>query len=453
MTPDSPAMTSPAAATLPLWTVLPFAAYLGAVALLPLAFPAFWERNRSKAAVAAAFGVPVAAALWWDGRAAWLAHSAVEYAAFITLLAALFVISGGVHLQGSLPGTPQANTRLLALGAGLASLVGTTGASMLLLPPLLRANEGRQRKVHIVVFFIFIVSNGGGLLTPLGDPPLYLGFLRGVPFLWTLRLIGPWALVNGALLLIFNLLDHRALDREERERAGSRIAEGLRIDEPLRIEGRRNLGYLVGVLAVVYLSGHYGSRIHPDPRVQLGVQIAAMAALAAASWATTPAGVREANHFTWHPILEVAAVFAGVFVTMIPALKVMEARGGELGLTRPWQFFWASGLLSSVLDNAPTYLTFSSLAVGVLNGGGAGLTADDLGGLVRHPQGAPYLAAISCGAVFMGANTYIGNGPNFMVKAMAGRRGVAMPSFFGYVLWSMAVLLPLFLAVTFVFFR
>jgi len=446
-------MIEPAGGGLPLWTVLPFAAYLAALAAVPLVFPRFWEDNRNKLLLAAAFGLPVAAGLCLGGKAPWLLHSAKEYAAFITLLASLFVISGGVHLKGSLAGTPLANTALLAVGALLASLVGTTGASMLLMPPLLRANERRERKVHIVVFFIFIVSNGGGMLTPLGDPPLYLGFLRGVPFLWTLRLIGPWALVNGALLVIFNLLDQRILDREERERPGSQLEAVQRIDEPLGVEGRRNLLYLLGVLGVVYITGQYGPRLHPDPDVPLLFQILGMAALAGASLATTPATIRRANHFTWGPILEVAAVFAGVFVTMVPALKVLEERGAALGLTRPWHFFWASGLLSSVLDNAPTYLTFASLAVGVLNQGGAGLTVDDLGRVVQHPQGALYLAAVSCGAVFMGANTYIGNGPNFMVKAIAEHRGVAMPSFFGYMRWSLAILVPLFVVVTLVFFR
>jgi len=445
-------MTEPAPPGLPLWTVLPFVAYLGALALVPLALPHFWESNRNKLAMAAAFSVPVAAGLWRAGLTAWLAHSAGEYAAFIALLGTLFVISGGVHLKGSLAGTPLQNTKLLAVGAVLASLVGTTGASMLLLPPLLRANESRRSKAHIVVFFIFIVSNGGGMLTPLGDPPLYLGFLRGVPFLWTLRLWGPWAVVNGALLVIFNILDQRVLDREERERPGSQLEEAQRVDEPLRVEGRRNLVYLAGVLGVVYASGQYGARIHPDPRVQLLAQIGGMVALAALSLLTTPPSIRRANHFSWRPILEVAAVFAGVFVTMVPALKVLEARGSLLGLSRPWHFFWAAGLLSSFLDNAPTYLTFASLAVGALNQAGAGLTADDLGAVVAHPLGALYLAAVSCGAVFMGANTYIGNGPNFMVKAMAESRGVAMPSFFGYMAWSGAVLLPLFVLVTLVFF-
>jgi Na+/H+ antiporter NhaD/arsenite permease-like protein len=256
--------------------------------------------------------------------------------------------------------------------------------------------------------------------------------------------------VNGALLLIFNLLDQRILEREEWERPGSQLEEAQRVKEPLRVEGRRNLVYLAGVLGVVYLSGQYGARLHPHAPLLL--QIGGMAALTAASLLTTPQAIRRANHFTWGPILEVAAIFAGVFVTMVPALKVLEARGAALGLTRPWHFFWASGLLSSVLDNAPTYLTFASLAVGVLNQGGAGLTADDLGRVVQHPQGALYLAAVSCGAVLMGANTYIGNGPNFMVKAIAEHRGVAMPSFFGYTLWSAAILIPLFVVVTFVFF-
>ncbi|HEX2514480.1 MAG TPA: sodium:proton antiporter [Chloroflexota bacterium] len=445
-------MTEPAAAALPLWTVLPFVAYLAALALVPLALPRFWESNRNKLAMAAAFGLPVAAGLCLAGLASWLVHSAREYAAFITFLASLFVIAGGVHLRGSLGGTPLANTALLAVGAVLASLVGTTGASMLLLPPLLRANEKRVGKTHIVVFFIFIVSNGGGLLTPLGDPPLYIGFLRGVPFLWTLRLLGPWALVNGALLALFNVLDQRILAREERERPGPQLEEVQRLPEPLRVEGRRNLLYLVGVPAAVYLTARYGHTLHADPRVPLMVQIAAMAALAAASLLTTPPAVRRANQFTWAPILEVAAIFAGVFVTMVPALKVLEARGAALGLTRPWHFFWSAGLLSSFLDNAPTYLTFVSLAVAVLNQAGARFTADDLGPVVQHPLGALYIAAVSCGAVFMGANTYIGNGPNFMVKAMAEHRGVPMPGFFGYMLWSLAVLVPLFVVVTVVFF-
>jgi Na+/H+ antiporter NhaD/arsenite permease-like protein len=441
------------AAVPPLWAVLPFAVYLAALAIVPLVRPHLWESNRNKLAMAAAFGIPVAAGLLLSGHGLRLLHSLKEYAAFITLLGSLFVICGGVHLRGALAGTPLQNTALLGCGAVLASLVGTTGASMLLLPPFLRANEGRARKTHLVVFFIFIVSNAGGLLTPLGDPPLYLGFLRGVPFFWTLRLAGPWALANAVLLAAFCLIDRRALDREERERPGSQWDEARRVEEPLRVEGRANLVYLSGVLAVLFLAGELGPRLSSSADLLLALQMAGLLALAAASLATTPQRVRGANHFTWGPILEVAAVFAGVFVTMVPALAVLESRGADLGVGRPWHFFWAAGLLSSVLDNAPTYLVFVSLAVGVLNQGGAGLSADDLGRVVQYPEGALYVAAVSCGAVFMGANTYIGNGPNFMVKAMAEHRGVAMPGFFGYMAWSGAILLPLFVLVTLVFFR
>jgi Na+/H+ antiporter NhaD/arsenite permease-like protein len=291
------------------------------------------------------------------------------------------------------------------------------------------------------------------MLTPLGDPPLFLGFLRGVPFLWTLRLWAPWALVNGILLVAFHLLDQAILDREERERPGPQLEEVQRVREPLRIEGSLNLLLLLGVVAILYLSGTFGSRLTPDPNAQTAVQVLGMAFLAAVSLLGTETRIREANRFTWGPIVEVAVVFAGVFVTMVPALKYLEARAAAFGLSEPWQFFWATGLLSSFLDNAPTYLTFSAAAVGVVNQvSGASLVAEHLGALAAHPFGAELLAAISCGAVFMGANTYIGNGPNFMVKAIAEESGIPMPSFLGYMLWSGAILLPLFLVVTLVFF-
>ena len=445
-------MTAPSA-----WSILPFAAYLLVIALAPLFCARFWEKNRNKLILAVIASLPVVVYLL-AGPAhgpGWLLHSAKEYVAFIVLLASLFVISGGIHLKGSLAGTPIVNTALLALGTLLASLIGTTGASMLLIRPLLRANEKRQRKMHIVIFFIFLVSNSGGLLTPLGDPPLFLGFLRGVPFLWTLRLLGPWALVNAALLVLFNVIDQVVLNKEEKERAGSQLEEVQQVQEPLRIQGGLNVLWLLGVIGVIYATGTYGSRISPSPDVQLLCQVLGMAAMAALSLTLTRAEVRKANRFTWGPIVEVAVLFAGIFVTMVPALKLLEIRGGELGLSRPWQFFWATGALSSFLDNAPTYLTFSSLAVGVVNGlhPGANLTADRLGGLLSYPEGALFLAAISCGAVFMGANTYIGNGPNFMVKAIAEENGVKMPGFFGYMLWSVGILIPLFAVVTLIFFR
>jgi Na+/H+ antiporter NhaD/arsenite permease-like protein len=447
----------PAAAP-PAWSVLPFAAYLLAIATVPLFAPRFWESNRRKLAVAAAASLPVFVYLFAFEPArgpGWLLHSAREYAGFVALLGALFTIGGGVHLRGSLAGTPLVNTGVLAAGAALASLVGTTGASMLLVRPLLRANAARERKAHLVVFFIFIVSNAGGLLTPLGDPPLFLGFLRGVPFFWTLRLVGPWLLVNGSLLALFNLVDQYVLDREERERPGSQLEEVQRVPIPLRIEGGINFLWLGGVLAAVLSIGASGRRLGAGDAALAALQVLALLALAALSLASTPRPVREANHFGWGPIAEVAAVFSGIFVTMIPALRLLEVRGAELGVQAPWHFFWASGLLSSVLDNAPTYRTFASLAVGVVNAAhpGAGLDANALGGLLAFPDGAALLAAVSTGSVLMGANTYIGNGPNFMVKSIAEAAGVRMPGFFGYLAWSGAVLLPLFALVTWIFFR
>jgi Na+/H+ antiporter NhaD/arsenite permease-like protein len=343
----------------------------------------------------------------------------------------------------------------MGVGALLASFIGTTGASMLLIRPLLRANEKRERKVHIVVFFIFIVSNGAGMLTPLGDPPLFLGFLRGVPFLWTFQLWGPWLLVNGALLLVFNLLDQRVLNTEDKRRPEAVLDQVMEVKEPLRIEGAINFVWLLGVIAVIYGMGRYGAQIAAGEDTRALLQVNGMAGMASLSLVTTRKEARAANQFGWAPILEVAAIFLGIFVTMVPALKILESKGAALGVTEPWQYFWATGALSSFLDNAPTYLTFASLAVGAVNDmdPGANLSADHLGGLVVHPVGSMFLIAISCGAVFMGANTYIGNGPNFMVKAIAEASGVRMPSFFRYMLWSGLILLPLFVVVTLIFFR
>jgi Na+/H+ antiporter NhaD/arsenite permease-like protein len=408
------------------------------IAILPLLAGRLWEKNRNKLALASVLGAPVAVYMlhaYPTTGAQLLVETAREYCAFMALIGALFVISGGIYLRGSFAGTPAVNTAFLAAGALLASVVGTTGASALLIRPLLRANARRAHTRHIVVLFIFIVSNGGGMLTPLGDPPLFLGFLRGVPFLWTLRLLGPWAVVNGALLAIFAILDSLFFRRE------AAIAPAT-ASEPLSIDGRWNLVWLAGVVATVFLAGTYGAR----PLVQ----IVALVSLAALSLLTTPREIHEANRFSWAPIHEVAVVFSGVFVTMVPALLFLEERGASLGITRPWQFFWAAGALSSVLDNAPTYLTFASLASGVADGGTGAL--ENLGALAAHPTGQLLLAAVSCGAVFMGAITYIGNGPNFMVKAIAEQHHVRMPSFFGYTLWSLTILVPLFALVALLFF-
>ncbi len=437
-------------AAVPVLAVLPFVLLLLSIAVLPLAAHHFWESNRNKGLVAVLLALPVAGwlAVGHPEGLHWLSHSLIEYLAFLALLGSLFVITGGIYLRGSMAGTPIVNTAFLGVGALLASFIGTTGASMLLIRPLLRANERRLRKTHLVVFFIFIVSNAGGMLTPLGDPPLFLGFLKGVPFAWTFGLTGEWALVCGVLLLLFNLWDQAVFNREERERPGPQLEEVQQVKEPLRLEGRVNLLYLLGVIGVILAVGTLGKDLS-DP-VKAGVQAAGMLGFALASLRTTPAGIREANRFGYGPIIEVAVLFLGIFVTMVPALHLLEGWGkdGTISIHSPWQFFWATGLLSSFLDNAPTYLVFASLAKGTLGIEGT----ESLVALIQTPLGEMLLKAISCGAVFMGANTYIGNGPNFMVKAIAEESGVRMPSFFGYMLWSVGILVPIFVGVTLLFF-
>jgi Na+/H+ antiporter NhaD/arsenite permease-like protein len=438
----------------PSWAVLPFIGYLFLIAALPLFAGRLWEPNRNKLILALLAGIPAVVGLAGhpDGVLGQLFHTGCDYVAFMALLGSLFAISGGIRVRGALIGTPLVNVAFLAIGAVLASVIGTTGASALLIRPLLRANAHRARATHLVVFFIFIVANAGGLLTPLGDPPLFLGFLRGVPFAWTLRLAPAWALVNGTLLALFAAFDRIAIVRERRKPRPPRHSDPALEVGPLRLEGTINLLWLLGIVGVVFASGSLGARLVHYPQLQTLAQVAGMTLFAALSWKTTPHAVREGNRFSWGPMIEVAAVFLGVFVTMIPALNYLEQRGASLGVTQPWQFFWASGALSSVLDNAPTYLTFASLAVGVTDAGAGLLSASALGGLAAHPTGQHLLAAVSCGSVMMGAVTYIGNGPNFMVKAIADQHRVRTPSFFGYVAWSGTILLPVFALVAHIFF-
>lgn len=426
-----------------LW-VGPFILLLLAIAVCPLFLTHWWERNANKALVSFLLALPVGIFLC-TVEPHLLVHKGLEYASFIILIGSLFVISGGIHLRGSPAGTPLVNTAFLGIGAVLASLIGTTGASMLLIRPLLRANRKRKRVAHIVIFFIFLVANIGGSLTPLGDPPLFLGFLRGVPFEWCFQLTPMWLFSCAILLILFNLIDQVLFNREELEELGVALGEEVQPKEPISIEGKGNFLFLLGVIASALLSG----LLH----LPYGAQEAGMVAMAVLSLIATPPSseTRKENAFTFGPIIEVAVLFAGIFVTMGPCLILLEARGEQLlawvGVRDPWVFFWSTGALSSFLDNAPTYLTFSALASGVV-----GTNADRLGELVNHPQGAGYLVAVACGAVFMGANTYIGNGPNFMVKAIAEENGVKMPSFFGYMVWSTCILLPIFAAVTFIFF-
>ena len=443
-------------AQLPLASALPFVALLAAIAVLPLVAPRWWHPNGNKAIVAVAVSLPV---LWQLGIAfgqpgrVVLAEMIHDYVGFIVVIGALFVITGGIHIQGSLSGTPLVNTGMLGLGAVLANLLGTTGASVLLIRPLLRANKSRRRTAHIVVFFIFLVANCGGLLTPVGDPPLLLGFLKGVPFEWTLRLWPQWLTMTASLLVIFNVWDQWTLDREERERPGSQL-EQVMVHEPLRVRGGVSVAALGAVLLTIIAAGKAAAAGRPWAA---GTQEVVLVAFTLTAYGATASEHRERNAFTFGPIVEVAVLFAGIFVTMAPVLAILNgwsdgARtvlGMRFGVTQPWEFFWAAGALSSVLDNAPTYLTFVASAAGL-----EGVPAQGrfIGALALDPGAARLLAAISTGAVFMGANTYIGNAPNFMVKAIAEENGIKMPSFFGYMAYSCGILLPLFVAITLIFF-
>jgi len=408
------------------------------IAVVPLLFPSWWDKNSNKLLLSFGMSIPVLAVLLPVGVHL-LLESLVDYFSFIVLLGALFVISGGIYIKGEFSGTPLVNTAFLGIGALFSNLIGTTGASMLFIRPYLRANHKRQHRSHLVVFFIFVVSNIGGLLTPLGDPPLFLGFLRGVPFQWTLDLLPIWAMTLGAVLLVFNLYDQYSFVREDVETPGA-LAEDVQSHRRLHIQGKRNFLYLLGVMLAAIFSGYFAW-----PR---GIQETLMISMALLSWFTTPRRFHQENHFHFHPILEVAAVFAGIFVTMIPALEILRMRAPEMGIHAPWQYFWMSGALSSFLDNAPTYLTFTSMALGLVGG-----HTETLSALLYSDLGVSLLRAVSCGAVFMGANSYIGNGPNFMVKSIAEHHQVKMPSFGGYMLYSGSVLIPIFVLVTFVFFR
>jgi Na+/H+ antiporter NhaD/arsenite permease-like protein len=403
---------------LSLWAAFPFAAFLLTMALCPLFAPGFWSGHFGK--VSLAFGLPVAAWSLFHAPAE-LLRTAEDYVSFMFLLGSLFTISGGILLRGTIRATPGINCGFMAAGGVLANLLGTTGASMLLIRPILRANAHRKRAAHVVVFFIFIVANVGGVLTPVGDPPLFLGYLKGVPFLWTLRSLWPlWLFALAVLIGVFFSVD-RWFEAKDR---GAAAAAAIR--EPLSVAGGFNFLLLLAVIGAVFL---------PTPYRESLMGVASLASLR-----LTPGSVHDENGFTWHPIREVAVLFGAIFATMIPALLLLKNRGGELGVSLPHHFFWASGMLSSFLDNAPTYLTFFSMAQG----------AGDGTGVAGVPV--PLLKAISAGSVFMGANSYIGNAPNFMVKTIADGAGVRMPSFFGYMAWSGAILLPTFALVTLVFF-
>ncbi|MGD0291351.1 MAG: sodium:proton antiporter [Candidatus Binataceae bacterium] len=434
------------------WAI-PYVGMLLSIALLPLLAPRFWEHNFGKVAAlwSAVFLLPCAIVIGPYTAASEAAHTlAVEYVPFIILLFALFVIAGGIRLVGARATSPSMNTAMLAFGTMIASLVGTTGASMLLIRPMIQANHQRRHHIHVFVFFIFLVSNIGGSLTPLGDPPLFLGFLKGVDFLWTVkRMLAPMVVATAVLLAVFYAIDSYAW-RRERHRASATK------QDQLRIEGLHNVFYLASVVGAVLVSGLWHSGVALPIGFDIAIPVEDLArdiillVLSYLSWRTTRRRIRIENAFTWTPIQEVAMLFAGIFLTMIPTLAILRAgREGSLSPLlalvtrsdgRPIEsaYFWLTGGLSSFLDNAPTYLVFFNLAGG------------DAHALMG--QKSLTLVAISAGAVFMGASSYIGNAPNFMVKSVCEERGIKMPSFFGYLLWSGGILLPLFGLLTWLFF-
>ena len=457
--PESHAVAAP-----PVATVLPFALLLAAIAILPLTpgLSHWWEHNSSKLLVAGLLAAitlgyyllghrhpidlhfpahavvqPAAAGLSWSTVGTVLINAILaEYIPFITLLFALYVITGGVRIEGDLEATPSTNAAFLAVGAVLASFIGTTGAAMLLVRPLLETNRERRHVAHTLVFFIFIVCNCGGLLLPIGDPPLFLGYLQGVDFLWTMSLWNEWLFTNGSLLVIYWLWD--TLIAHPRETRADVVRDRL-LTRSLRFSGLwPNLPLMAGVIAAVafldpskpFPSTSWHPWIYLRETVLLG--------LVGLSLLLGSGEVRRKNAFTYGAILEVAALFIGIFICMQPALALLHVHGASLGLSSPQSYFWATGSLSAVLDNAPTYLVFFE-AAGI----------DPTDGLTGEE--ARLLAAISLGAVFLGAMTYIGNGPNFMVKAIAEQAGVKMPSFFGYVMYSMGVLLPVFAVMAWLF--
>ncbi len=434
-----------------LW-VVPFACMLLSIAVMPLTVPHFWHHHYGKVAAfwSVAFLVPFAIGHGFELALYSVVHTiALEYVSFLILLFSLFTIAGGVCLRGSLVGKPQVNTVILLIGTLLASWMGTTGAAMLLIRPLMRAISHRKYKVHTIVFFIFLVANIGGSLTPLGDPPLFLGFLKGVSFFWTTQhLFIPFAVMSVILLALYFAIDTVLFNKE-----GPPESPDAGQDGKLRLEGTFNLLLLAGVVGGVLMSGMWkpegGVTIyHVHMELQNIARDVLLLILAAVSLKTTAAEIRRRNEFNWEPIVEVAKLFAGIFITMIPAIAILRAgMDGALsslialvsvdGVANNAMYFWLTGALSSFLDNAPTYLVFFNTAGG------------DAQFLMEHVH---TLMAISAGAVFMGANTYIGNAPNFMVRSIAESSGIKMPSFFGYMAWSVGILVPCFVLMTFLFF-
>lgn len=415
---------------IPIWSCFPFVLMLLLIAIMLLAFPHFWEKNSPKAVISFLIAAPalIFSFVYLPND---LLRIMEEYISFILMLASLFVISGGILVNGDLRATPGTTTAFLFVGAVISNIIGTTGASMLLIRPLLQAISDRRHVLHIPIFFIFIVSNIGGSLTPLGDPPLFLAYIRGVPFTWTFRLLPQWLTTIGILLTVFYIWDRHSYKKETREDIQKDIAHQV----PISLSGKVNLVFLFAVVLAVFLQT-------PAPYRELVFILMTLLSIS-----FTRKDVRERNKSTFYPITEVAVLFAAIFVAMVPLLKLLHIKGGSMGATEPWQFFWVTGGLSSFLDNAPTYLALSSLAESVTT------TISHTGTVVAGiGVRTDLLVAISCGAVFMGANTYIGNGPNLMVKSIVEEQGVKVPHFFEYMMYSAMILIPTFILITFISF-
>lgn len=430
------------------WSMIPFGLMLLTIAVAPLIVEEWWESNKHKLTVAIFLGVPTAVCLIMGGMLHELEHQLFgDYVPFIVLLLSLYVVTGGIHLSGDIKATPWVNTSFLGLGWILASIMGTTGAAMLLIRPLLSTNQQREHKAHTVLFFIALCANCGGLLTPLGDPPLFMLFLRGAEFTWFASMWGPWLFTGALLMAIYYVLDTYYYKKEH--------AHALQADheqqEPLSLKGKHNFFYLVGiVLAVAFINAGTIPEMGEEhaPMWLKYLRELVLLSLTFMSLYTTKRRVRYGlNKFSWAPIIEVAVLFLGIFTTMTPALAYLNANAASLGLDATWQFYYSTGLLSSFLDNTPTAVAFHSVA--------SGLTPDQMaafgdGIMAGIPE--ILLTAICIGSVFFGAMTYIGNGPNFMVKAIAEENGIKMPSFFGYMLqFSLIVLLPVYILVQLIF--
>ena len=433
-----------------IYTIVPFIGLLFAIALIPLLNEKWWEKRFYRVAVIV--GIPMTVFMFFQDQH-WLFHMFLEYASFIALLTALYIISGGITIATNIEYSPYVNLAFLIVGAIIANIIGTTGAAMLLIRPLLKINAGRKHNVHVIIFFIFIVANIGGALTPLGDPPLFLGFLHGVDFFWTLKLFAPWITTLGILLVIFFLFDLYFSKREHICYHSFKYELGFLVkhtDKIVEVHGKINFFFIIGVLGTILIYPKLPGTM--SEALKTGIQISLLGFFSFLSLRFTRQELREYNEFSWGPIKEVAILFAAIFIAMIPAIVILQEKGAYIGVTRPIQFFWTTGLLSSFLDNTPTYLTF--LSVGESVSENALLLNPNIKSVIlnngEHVLDV-ILKAISMGAVFMGALTYIGNGPNFMVKSMAERSNYHMPSFFAYMLWSVLILIPVFLLVGYLF--